>query len=344
MKELKKLIKTVLYKIPYAKEAYKSIKKWYLINCFVPKSVRLEASTLCQLRCSGCSFQNSNYGQLGGGYLTFENFKKFIDKNKFIKEIELSNYGEIFLNPDLVKIMKYAYEKGVILTATNGCNFNTVSEEQLKALVETKFSKINLSIDGASQDVYKIYRRGGNFDKVIENVKKLQELKEKFNSPFPELGWQYVIMEHNELEIRQAKEKAEELGIPIFFKLIWDRNYVPKNPEYIKKETGLTDLTRDLYENNKEDSYLSGICRELFFKPQINWDGRVLGCCEVQYANFDINAFDCSLKEVVRSEKYRKAKQTLLIQNPGKKEFGETICYNCQRRLARQRFNKTLEI
>ena len=60
-------------------------------NDILPSKVRLEACTICQLRCKGCSFQNSNWPGLGRGYLKISDFRKFVRENKFIREIELSN-------------------------------------------------------------------------------------------------------------------------------------------------------------------------------------------------------------------------------------------------------------
>ena len=47
--------------------------------------------------------------------VNFEDFSNFIDTNPEIKRIEMSNWGEIFLNKDIVKILEYAFRKGVTL-------------------------------------------------------------------------------------------------------------------------------------------------------------------------------------------------------------------------------------
>ena len=148
---------------PIAKMSDEERKEYY-IRQHLPKKVRLEASTVCQLKCAGCDFQKGGNDDLDRGFLTIENFKKFCEMNPFVRQIELSNYGEIFLNPDLVKIMHYAKEKGIKLAADNGSNFNTVSDEQMRAMIKTEFRNITLSIDGASQQTYSQYRIGGNFD------------------------------------------------------------------------------------------------------------------------------------------------------------------------------------
>ena len=48
---------------------------------------------------------------VGQGFLSFKNFKKLVDDNPYIEIIELSHCGEIFLNPELIEIIKYAHEK-----------------------------------------------------------------------------------------------------------------------------------------------------------------------------------------------------------------------------------------
>ncbi|MBR3298411.1 MAG: radical SAM protein [Clostridia bacterium] len=290
----------------------KEESKIYYTHIHLPSMVRLEACTLCQLRCAGCGVQKGGNDGLGRGYLTIENFTRFCDMNPFVRRIELSNYGEIFLNPDLVKIMHHAKKKGILLSAHNGSNFNTVSDEQMLALVETGFRSISLSIDGASQQTYSKYRIGGDFDRVIENIRKLLALKKEAGSEYPELSWQFILMEHNELDIGKAKELAAELGIPIRFKYNWDPSYKPIHREYIMRETGLGELTvAESRANHKFDPY-EFFCYQIFFTPQINWDGRLLGCSRNRYATFDVNVFEVGLAKALRSPGYIAAKECLL--------------------------------
>ena len=105
----------------------------YKDECQLPKSIRLDICNLCQLNCVGCwvraNEQKIKKENGGFGYVSIDTFKNFIDKHPFIREIEISNNGEIFLNPDLDEIIKYAYEKNVKLSAYNGVNLNTLSEK-----------------------------------------------------------------------------------------------------------------------------------------------------------------------------------------------------------------------
>ena len=63
--------------------------------------ISIDASTKCQLKCPVCSTSKGiiRNGIVGSGVLSFDNFKRTVDCNSNIIEIELSNWGEIFLNP-----------------------------------------------------------------------------------------------------------------------------------------------------------------------------------------------------------------------------------------------------
>ena len=129
-----------------------------------PVKIRLDAATACQLKCPSCPTARGEIAKsIGAGFLKFEDFRVFINQNPRIRKIELSNWGEIFLNPEIIKILEYAYLNKVDLCCENGANFNKVSNEILEALVKYQFRNITCSIDGASADTYAIYRRKGNF-------------------------------------------------------------------------------------------------------------------------------------------------------------------------------------
>ena len=83
----------------------RSIKNYIKYGVFSSK-LRIETSSVCQLKCSKCPQDDGNMGIIGKGYLSLENFEKFIKKYSSFKTIEISNWGEVFLNPDLSGILK----------------------------------------------------------------------------------------------------------------------------------------------------------------------------------------------------------------------------------------------
>jgi MoaA/NifB/PqqE/SkfB family radical SAM enzyme len=286
-----------------------------------PQHLRLEASSNCQLKCPSCpTAAGETRKSLGGGFLSFRDFKKIVDENPKILHIELSNWGEIFLNPQISQIIEYGYRQGVVLTASNGANFNTVTEEALEALVKYRFAHITCSIDGASQTTYNIYRKGGDFNQVIKNIEKVNHYKKQYRTRFPSLTWQFVAFGHNEHEIQCAQNMAYSLDMDFFVKRSWDPEFSPVQSQRTIEEVKKLDGAEE-----QEDYWQKEACSQLWNIPQVNWDGRVLGCCYNSWGDFG-NAFDSGLSEVVNGEKMMHARQMLLGNQEEKKDIPCTSC------------------
>lgn len=294
--------------------------------------VQLEASSICQLKCPCCNTSSGeNKPTIGRGCLKFKNFKKFVDENPNVKNIELSNYGEIFLNPELKDIIKYAFIQKIDLTARNGVNLNGVTREVLECLVKYQFKLLYVSIDGASDETYQIYRKGGNFGKVISNIKIINQYKNQYNSDLPKLGWQFVIFGHNEHELPLARKMARELNMSFHPKLNWDASFAPvKDKEFVRKESRLGVANREEFkQKNKEDYILP--CNQLWNCPTINWDGRLLGCCCNSHGDFGVNVFELNLDQCLKSEKYVYAKEMLFGNKPSRSDIPCSKCSNYPR-------------
>ncbi|MBN1672367.1 MAG: radical SAM protein [Kiritimatiellae bacterium] len=285
----------------------------------------IDASTMCQLRCPVCPQSKGQLKTLGIGFLKFVDFKAFVDDYPNIKHIELSNWGEMFLNPELIDIIAYAHEKDVAIEALNGVNFNTVTDEMIECLVKYKFRAIRVSIDGASQEVYSIYRRGGNFDTVIRNVRKLNDFKRQYGTAFPRLVWQFILFGHNQHELPIAREMARELNMEFCIR----RNSMPGYSPVT--EPGQTMSTTD--SKTKTDGQASQVvygeeglsCFQLWESPQINWDGRLLGCCMNVRTDYG-NVFTAGLRQCLSSEKYVRTKRVVL----GELDATEDLpCFYC---------------
>lgn len=252
-----------------------------------------------------------------------------MERNPALMHVELSNWGEIFLNPELVDILRVAYERNVMLTASNGVNLNTVKPEVLEALVKYKFRHLDCSIDGASQETYQQYRVGGNFDRVIENIRKLNHYKAQYRSEFPLLLWQFVVFGHNEHEIDTARQLATELGMDFYVKLSWDEEVSPiQDLDWVRSQTASGAASRSEYIREKGASYIHhDICQQLWTTPQVNWDGRILGCCFNYWGDFG-NAFEQDQGFETPSLRY--ARSMVMGQAPPKEGIPCTTCEHYQ--------------
>jgi MoaA/NifB/PqqE/SkfB family radical SAM enzyme len=293
----------------------------------MPASLRVESTSNCQLRCPSCPTATGEVHQvLGKGFLHATDFIRLLDQGAGrIRVVELSNYGEPFLNPQLLDILRIAGERGVELIIKNGANLNNVREEVLEGLVKYGLRDITCSIDGASQETYAIYRKRGDFETVIGNIRKINEHKKKYHSIYPRLLWQFVVFGHNEHELEKARALAAELGMTFFPKLSWDEGFSPiRDVDLVRRQIGSSRVNRSEH-LQKGEIYNGNVCEQLWEQPQINYDGRVLGCCVNYQAEFGGNAFE-DLRGALNSERLNYARAMLTGESPPRNDIPCTTC------------------
>ena len=271
----------------------------YLRYGIVGGRIAVDAASVCQLHCPSCPSAGTvaKGGLVGWGWLKAEQFKKFLDSNRAaIRAIELSCKGEIFLNPQLGKILQYAHAQKVRTTMSNGVNFNHVREHVLEDLVKYKSSSSQFQSTAPQTRQSQKYRVGGDLERVIGNIKKLNEYKKAHKSKYPRLRWQFIVFGHNLHELRAAQDMAKSLGMDFYAKPNSTTNsttsYSPideSSAALVKKETG-ADI----------DARTRPWCFQLWLKPQVTWDGQLLGCCINTWSNAG-NAFHEGLSRVSRA-------------------------------------------
>lgn len=292
-----------------------------------PSRIRLEASTACQLRCPVCPTgqQKTRHTVCGSGVLRFEDFRQLLDRNPFVREIELSNWGEVFLNRELPQVLDYAFRCGVKITISNGANLNHASAEMLETLVRTRVEELTVALDGATPETYARYRIRGSFDRVIAHVKVINEWKKHYGSDRPRLIWQYIVFGHNEHEIEAAKAMAGTLDMTFSPKLNVVPDFSPVNDaDRVLEATGLGKVAADADWGNV-------MCSQLWTSPQINWDGKVLGCCHNNWQEFGGNAFRDGLASSLNSEKLMYARRMLAGEAPPRSDIPCSSCEFYQR-------------
>ena len=287
-------------------------------------SIRMEVSTLCQLQCPLCyRTYPKKIEVIGLGNLKFSDFKRFVDTYPEFKNIEITSKGEIFLNPELKDILRYAYEKKISITALIGVNLNSITEEMIDLLVRYKVKGMTVSIDGASSKTYQLYRKGGDFDTVIANVKKINLRKRELSSKYPILYWQFIIFGHNEHELPTARSLAASLGMKFEAIFNYKEEYLSVvDKELVRKHLGAA--TSEEFEK-KTGMIYQPLCFQYWISPQINWDGRLLGCCCNMYGDFG-NVFKDGLAQCIKSERYTYARKMLLFK---KKPRPDMPCLQC---------------
>ncbi len=292
-----------------------------------PQKIRLELSSACQLRCPACpTATKETLKVVGQNLLKFTNLESLISSSPWLREIEISNYGEVFLNPELPKMLQYLHQRGLKVFCNNGANLNHINDEMLNAIVKYKLQTLTCSIDGADQKTYEKYRVRGKLDIVLNNIKKINELKRKFNTSFPKLKWQFILFDHNKHQINEARKLATELNMDFQVKTAWNSQTISSDLDEVRLDSKLEFLTRDDYKKATGQEPMLDICHQLWNSPQINWDGKLLGCCRNFWGDFGNNAFENGLIEAINGEKMNYSRLMLKGLTPERLDIPCTSC------------------
>ena len=144
----------------------------------------------------------------------------------------------------MCEYIKRTFPHIYLYTSTNGLAFN---EEQVRRLVRSGIDEVTFSIDGATPESYATYRRRGDFNKAIGNLRHAADEKRATGADVPFLNWRYILFTHNDsdAEMAQARLMAAEIGID---RLCWEltdhpedmfsRRFLPGSPDRRRHRTG----------------------------------------------------------------------------------------------------------
>ena len=206
-----------------------------------PVIAQVEPANVCNLSCPLCLTASENDSR-PRAVLSYDAFRAFIDDvGDYLLLIILWNWGEPFLNPDIFKMISYAKQRGILLHSSTNGNIR-FSEEKAAQLVDSGLDSLIVAVDGVTQETYARYRKGGNLETVLENIRTIVAVKKKKGAQTPRLTLRMVVTRHNEHEIARMRALAQELEVDFFtIKTVamssapsgdLDQEYVPENKDY----------------------------------------------------------------------------------------------------------------
>ncbi|MGB2599774.1 MAG: radical SAM/SPASM domain-containing protein [Candidatus Omnitrophota bacterium] len=274
--------------------------------------VIVETSSYCDLSCLHCPRTDlAKSDDSFEGFMDFDLWKKIVDEVAKYKRTTLRpfNRGEALINPDLVRMIRYAKKRGVgnIWLNTNGL---LLSPEKSKELLDTGIDIIELSIDAASRETFKKIKGKDVYDTVVENtIACCRQKKESY--PKTKIVVSFVESSLN------ASEKDVFLN---FWKDYAD--YVNVRPVH-QAGALLGDLRKS--KGKKEDERLP--CSMLWERLTITYSGDVCYCeLDWEIKGKIGNVRDLSIKEIWNSEKYQQLRKLHI-----EKKFSEiSLCNVCE--------------
>jgi MoaA/NifB/PqqE/SkfB family radical SAM enzyme len=264
----------------------------------LPEIVQIEATNMCNAKCVFCPRDEMHRDE---GIMSVELYRKIVDEcaGLGITHVRMHNYGEAFLDRNLVEKIRYAKEKGIkeVGLISNG---SLITDRVAQGMIDAGLDAINISVEASGREVFDSTRIGLNYDKVIANIERIVRIRAEAGKRRPKLILSFV-RQHN---------SADEQAFIEHWRNIADKIHV-------------TDLHNWAGTLNHE-SDVNYPCYRPWVTFTVLWDGRVALCC----ADFDGhtilgNLNSSTIGEVWNSDAYRAVRREHLEHG------GPAVCQSC---------------
>ncbi len=291
---------------------------------FLPSIIDLEPNSQCNYRCIMCHVSEWEKGKRTDDML-LDDFKNFIDGNPHLTEVKLHGMGEPLLHKDYFKMIEYLVKRKIwVRTSTNASLFHI--RDNAKKLIDSGVGEVQVSIDGATKDVYEKIRRKGKFDRVKDNCIKLNNYANSKERLYTRM-W-VVVQKLNRNQLIHFVELAGAMGfrrISFSFSLndwglsYWrDKNNKIQPDHYLSKEEEQELILVSKREgvevtiwrqSSKYESTPGKYCPWVFNRPYISCDFKAVPCSMI--GNPDVSNFGNAkiMSKVWNNEKYIKLRK-----------------------------------
>jgi radical SAM protein with 4Fe4S-binding SPASM domain len=264
----------------------------------LPDIVQIESTNLCNAKCVFCPRDEMHRRQ---GVMDMDLYKKVVDECAAlgITHVRVHNYGEPFLDRQLVEKVRYAKQRGIaeVGMISNG---SLITEELARGMIEAGLDAINISVDAAGKETFERTRVHLEYDAVINNIRTLARLRTDMGRRRPRLILSFVRQNNSQDEqnfIREWSQVADKIHI-----------------------TDLHNWAGTL--NSRSDVQFP--CYRMWLTFTVLWDGRVSLCC----ADFDGRHIlgdlrTSTIAQIWNSRAYRAVRRQHLDSG------GPEICRSC---------------
>ena len=266
-------------------------------------ALEVEVTSYCNSHCPGCARNISGgeiHPQVNLAHMEMSTWKSLINDSHFLKNCKClalnGMFGDPMMHPNLIEMLDRLADtsKGKIsleINSNGGIRSKFFWQELSHILQRFQEHKMIFSIDGL-QDTNHIYRRGVDYNRIIENAKN-------FIDAGGNAMWKMIVFDHNKHQISEAKDVARKMRFASFKlnasinKIIKAKEYknfssytitAPQNNEVLdlknKYDKDFKDTTTELSLPSTINNLNPHICHWINLQLiQMTLDGKIWPCC-----------------------------------------------------------------
>jgi radical SAM protein with 4Fe4S-binding SPASM domain len=282
------------------------------INHFA-RYVEIESFDGCNLNCVMCPLGKDIYE--GGGAIPQKLFKKIVGElapyADWIKLVCLSRNGEPLLNRNVASMVKQLKDIG-IKRVNFSTNATALTEKRSYELIKSGLDEIRFSIDGFTKETFEKVRKGGKYEKILNNCLRFIKIRDEIGKGKPQVQIRFVEQKANTHELESWKN-------------FWLSKVQLTDVVASKKMHSWGNELKS-YEG-RIDQNVAMPCISPFSTLEILYDGTVPLCgCDYKPTVVLGNVKNNSLKEIWNNEKFKQMRDLHSSGNRNK----ISICVGCK--------------
>jgi MoaA/NifB/PqqE/SkfB family radical SAM enzyme len=296
-----------------------------------PFALQLEPTTQCQLDCTLCPRIRAN-SRHSIGHMDYGNYERLIrELGPYLLAIAFWQWGEPLLHPRIIEMVRLAHELGIMtMISTNG-QVDPVAFD-LRALFEAGLDLLIISMDGASQNIYQKFRKGGRVEFVRRFIRAAAQAKRDLQETKPYINLRIIATSENEQEVDRVRAIAKEDGAD-FFSVKSVSLYYDDDPGDSRLPIEKSYRSFQYRGANEADSYrrMPNLCAKPWTWPTLRYDGTLLVCeCDHSGQQELGNVFQASsFREIWRGKRARALRRHFNREGRIDLEF----CHRCRYKL-----------
>lgn len=309
----------------------------------LPGELYLETTNRCNLKCRTCPQYFGMPEEFAD--LTPERVEAILAQFPTVRRVVLHGIGEPLLNPDLPAIITAVKARGAhTLFNTNGL---LLRGRLVEPVVRAGLDELRVSIDSASAETYELVRGADGFERILNNVRGLAELKARLGLSTPKVSLWITGMKANVRELPELIRIAAEIGVREVYlqRLVFSERGLAMQDQALFRQAGDEELSavREaerlavelgitlrgsgeasagslLPGASGEGSYRA--CRRPWSLMYVTANGNILPCCIAPFtgAHYDGmilgNIFEETVEEIWNGERYQSWRAGMLEGRP----------------------------
>ena len=258
-----------------------------------PILIEIDVTNKCNLKCLMCPNKKMIRKK---DTMDLSIFKEVINQTSdTAREYSLGIYGEPTLHPDLAEMIEFIKKKGNLIALNTNLNYHddALSEQ----FVREKVDRVIVTMCGVDKATYEAISLNGDYNLLINNLIKINEMKKKLKSRKPVLVGYFTKMKLNANLVNKAR---------IELKKYFDYCYIARMHDWaVDKDITSLKIPQATCINNK--------CTVLWTAATVLCDGRVAACCQDYEGKIILgDAKKTSIKDIWNSSKIKEFRKDYL--------------------------------